>query len=143
MFAYCRNNPVKRRDITGFGDKEDADGDGDFFEIEEYGGGGGSRYAYGGDGSYWSSCTTGGGAAGGNYSNVRTPNQQALADLAKEVNYNARHGQFISYSEAQILDEWAMEYAVPQHHQALIGSGSHRCTGWDHTHIYKYHVPFM
>ena len=56
---------------------------------------------------------------------MRTPDQQALADLAKEVKNNAKHGQFISYNEAQILDDWAMEYGVPQHHQALIGSGSH------------------
>ena len=74
---------------------------------------------------------------------MRTPDQQALADLAKEVKNNAKHGQFISYNEAQILDDWAMEYGVPQHHQALIGSGSHWITGWDHTHIYNIHVPFM
>ena len=73
----------------------------------------------------------------------RTPDQQALADLAKEANQNAKRGEFITYDEARILDEWAWEYGVPQHHQALIGSGSHWKTGWDHTHIYNIHVPFI
>ena len=74
----------------------------------------------------------------------RTPDQQALADLAEETNRNAtRNGQFISYEEAQILDSWATEYSVPQHHTALIGSGAHWRTGWDHTHIYNIHVPFL
>ncbi len=72
----------------------------------------------------------------------RTEDQQALADLAKEVNKNARKGNFITLEQAQILDAWAAEYNVPQHHSAYIGSGSHWSTGWDHTHIYNIHVPF-
>ena len=74
---------------------------------------------------------------------MRTADQQALADLAKEVNQNAKQGEFISYDEAKIIDEWAIEYNVPQHHTATIGSGEHWATGWDHTHIYNIHVPFL
>ena len=74
---------------------------------------------------------------------MRTPDQQALADLSKEIERNAKRGQFISYQEAIILDEWALEYGVPQHHSARIGSGTHWSTGWDHTHIYNMHVPFF
>ena len=71
-----------------------------------------------------------------------TEDQQALSDLANDANNSAKKGKFISYAEAQILDEWAYEYNVPQHHQAYIGSGAHWTTGWDHTHIFKIHVPF-
>ncbi len=73
----------------------------------------------------------------------RTPDQQALDDLGKEIERDARNGKFISFDDAQLLDQWAQEYNVPQHHTALIGSGSHWITGWDHTHIYKTHVPFI
>ena len=31
----------------------------------------------------------------------------------------------VSYEEAKILDEWAKEYNVPQHHPAEVGSGQH------------------
>ena len=73
----------------------------------------------------------------------RSADQQALADLAKEVERDAKRGKFITFQEALILDEWALEYGVPQHHTALIGSGIHWLTGWDHTHIYNIHVPFQ
>ncbi len=72
----------------------------------------------------------------------RTADQQALHDLAREIERNAKRGVFISYEDATILDEWAREYNVPQGHTALIGSGKHWRTGWDHTHIYNTHVPF-
>ena len=74
---------------------------------------------------------------------MRTGDQQALADLANDANKDAKSGNFISYNDAQILDEWAAEYNVPQHHTAYIGSGMHWKTGWDHTHIYNIHVPFL
>lgn len=38
---------------------------------------------------------------------------------------NAKNGNPISYEEAKILDEWAKEYNVPQHHPAEVGSGQH------------------
>jgi hypothetical protein len=74
----------------------------------------------------------------------RTPDQQALADLAKEAVRKSKSGKPITYQEAQLLDEWAVEYSVPQHHGAEIGSGDHFPGGnfQDHTHIYNYHVPF-
>ena len=72
----------------------------------------------------------------------RTEDQQALADLANEVKRDADRGKFITYEEAKLLDAWAQEYNVPQHHTALYGSGEHWMTGWDHTHIYNIHVPF-
>ena len=73
-----------------------------------------------------------------------TPEQKALRDLAKESAKRAKQGKPISKEEADILDEWANEYKVPQHHQAYIGSGEHFPGGnyADHTHIYNIHVPF-
>ena len=47
-----------------------------------------------------------------------TPEQKALRDLAKESAKRAKQGKPISKEEADILDEWANEYKVPQHHQA-------------------------
>ncbi len=74
----------------------------------------------------------------------QTPDQKALLDLAKEAARNARNGMPISYEEARILDAWAEEYNVPQHHQAYPGSGEHFPGGnySDHTHIYNVHVPY-
>ena len=50
----------------------------------------------------------------------------------------------VSYEEAKILDEWAKEYNVPQHHPAEVGSGQHfpGRNHMDHTHIYNIHVPY-
>lgn len=75
-------------------------------------------------------------------SKIRTPDQQALHDLAREIERDAKQGKFISYEDAQLLDSWAKEYGVYQGHGAIIGSGEHWRTGWDHTHIYNVHVPF-
>ena len=61
----------------------------------------------------------------GNNSKRQTPDQKALYDLAKEAERKAKNGHPISYEEAKILDEWAIEYNVPQHHQAYPGSGEH------------------
>ena len=69
-------------------------------------------------------------------------NQKALSDLGKEIDRNAKYGKFISYDEAKIFDEWCLEYSIPQHHGATIGSGNHWVTGWDHTHFYGRHIPF-
>ena len=77
------------------------------------------------------------------YNTPRTPDQQALADLANDAKRNAMGGRFISYDDARYLDELAAEYGVPQHHIALLDSGEHWITGWNHTHIYNIHVPFM
>ena len=72
------------------------------------------------------------------------PNQSALHKLAKEAEKNAKNGNPISYEEAEILDGWAKDYNVPQHHPAEIGSGQHFPGGnyMDHTHIYNIHVPY-
>lgn len=80
----------------------------------------------------------------GNNSKRQTPDQKALYDLAKEAERKAKNGHPISYEEAKILDEWALEYNVPQHHQAYPGSGEHFPGGnyADHTHIYNVHVPY-
>lgn len=73
-----------------------------------------------------------------------TADQKALRDLAKEARKSANKGKPISFEEAQILDEWAREYGVPQHHPSVIGSGAHFPGGGyqDHTHIFNIHVPF-
>ncbi len=73
---------------------------------------------------------------------AQTGNQRTLLQLAKEAIQQAKAGNPISYDEACILDEWAAEYGVPQHHPAQIGSGAHWSAGYDHTHIYNRHVPF-
>nr|WP_297707526.1 polymorphic toxin-type HINT domain-containing protein [uncultured Butyrivibrio sp.] len=82
--------------------------------------------------------------AGENISKSQTPDQKALFDISKEAVQQAKNGNPISYEEAKILDEWATEYGVPQHHQAYIGSGLHFPGGnfMNHTHIYRFHVPF-
>ena len=73
-----------------------------------------------------------------------TANIDTLKRLAKEAEKNAKKGNPISYEEAKILDEWAKEYNVPQHHPAEVGSGQHFPGGnhMDHTHIYNIHVPY-
>ncbi len=75
----------------------------------------------------------------------QTPDQKALLDLAKESAKSAKKGAPISYDEARILDEWAKEYNVRQHHPAYLGSGQHFPGGnyMDHTHIYNVHVPYV
>ena len=72
-------------------------------------------------------------------------NQKALRDLAKEAEKSAKNGDPISEEEAKVLDEWADEYEVPQHHKTLSGSGRHFKGGnnSDHTHIYNIHVPYQ
>ena len=74
----------------------------------------------------------------------QTPNQKALRNLAKESEKSAKRGNPISEEEAKILDDWADEYNVPQHHKAYPGSGTHFKGGnnSDHTHIYNIHVPY-
>lgn len=74
----------------------------------------------------------------------QTPDQKALLDLAREAEKLAKRGNPISYDDAKILDSWAKEYNVPQHHPATPGSGAHFPGGnyADHTHIYNIHVPY-
>ena len=55
----------------------------------------------------------------------QTSDQKALRDLAKEAEQSAKKGQPISEEAAKILDDWADEYNVPQHHKAYSGSGTH------------------
>ena len=90
----------------------------------------------------------GGRGNGGEEANIQnkrqTPDQKALRDLAKEAEKLAKKGNPISEDEAKILDDWADEYNVPQHHKAYPGSGKHFKGGnyLDHTHIYNIHVPY-
>ena len=71
-----------------------------------------------------------------------TGDQQALLELGKEARLGTRVGRFMTFEEAMIIDEWALEYGIPQHHGALIGSGQHWALGWDHTHLFGEHIPF-
>ena len=132
MFAYCLNDPVSRIDVSGTESVRYTDGntedDNPLNDMGYF------QPGNGGDGKPSSTSSP---------SKVRTADQQSLADLAKEVEQNAHRGKFISYEEAQLLDQWANEYGIYQsHHYAQIGSGAHWVTGWDHTHIYNQHVPF-
>ena len=87
--------------------------------------------------------TTGSTVTGGTIR--QTTDQKALYDLAKGAVQSAKSGTYISVEEAKILDSWAVEYNVPQHHQAYSGSGNHFAGGnyMDHTHIYNLHVPYI
>jgi hypothetical protein len=81
----------------------------------------------------------------GTNSKSQTPDQKSLRDLAKEAEKRAKKGKPISEEEAKILDDWADEYNVSQHHKAYPSSGEHIKGGnySDHTHIYNIHVPYM
>lgn len=71
----------------------------------------------------------------------QTPDQQALRELAEEADRKARAKHPISENEARILDEWADEYGVDQHHKTDGGKDGHWKKG-NHTHIYGKHVPY-
>ena len=71
----------------------------------------------------------------------QTPDQQALRELAEEADRRARAKHPISEDEARILDEWADEYGVDQHHKTDDGKDGHWKKG-NHTHIYGKHVPY-
>ena len=124
LYAYCGNNPVVYYDSTGYAGTPQQSGNG---------------------------CPPKGkigenDSNGDNKTNPKrqTPDQKALLDLANESAKSAKGGNPISYDEAKILDEWASEYNVPQHHPATPGSGAHFPGGnnMDHTHIYNVHVPY-
>ena len=124
LYAYCGNNPVVYYDPSGYTGNKSQSGNG---------------------------CPPNGNIGNGNNNGNnksnpqrQTPDQKALLDLANESARSARRGNPISYDEAKILDEWAREYNVPQHHPATPGSGSHFPGGnnMDHTHIYNVHVPY-
>ncbi|WP_113672759.1 RHS repeat domain-containing protein [Vallitalea guaymasensis] len=71
------------------------------------------------------------------------PNAGALDQLGKELEKDyTRNGNLITQEEAEIIDEWAEEYDVPQHHGVMEGSGEHWVTGQDHTHIRNKHIPY-
>ena len=72
----------------------------------------------------------------------QTPDQKALKDLADEAEMKARARHPISEDEARILDDWADEYGVPQHHKTDGGKDGHWING-DHTHIYGKHVQYV
>ena len=75
--------------------------------------------------------------------NTYDPDQGALDQLGKELETDfKRTGNVISRDEALIIDSWAKEYNVPQHHGVLDGSGSHWSVGLDHTHIRGRHIPY-
>lgn len=51
-----------------------------------------------------------------------TPDQHALRELADEAVTRSKNGNPITFDDAKILDDWASEYNVPQHHKAYKGS---------------------
>ena len=65
--------------------------------------------------------------------------------MGRGVERNAlRNGKSISYEDAKIIDAWANEYGIPQGHDAdFINSGTHWTTGWEHTHLWGVHIPFV
>ena len=130
LYAYCSNNPVVYYDPSGYKKGSNSGCP----PASNNGGDGGAPEAD-------RSNTT---AESLTDSKRQTPDQSALCKLAKEAAKNAKNGNPISYDEAKILDEWASEYNVPQHHPAERGSGHHFPGGnyMDHTHIYNIHVPY-
>jgi len=71
----------------------------------------------------------------------QTPDQAALVELGREAIRRKNAGKPISYEEAKILDEWAKEYNVYQHHGADY-SAEHFSKKGIHTHIYSAHIPY-
>ncbi len=123
MFAYCRNNPVTRKDVTGFCDKTDEDCDGDIYEIEQYGGGGGSSgYIYGGDGWYTtSSYGTSGYTSNGYYSSsvsyTHTTNGSTTSTSTSST-YTGSYGYSSSYYSSYNIGNLGNRFSCDQ--QALL-----------------------
>ncbi|MBU3131875.1 hypothetical protein KPL40_05365 [Clostridium gasigenes] len=70
-------------------------------------------------------------------------NRGALDQLGKELEQAfKRKGKVISEDEGKIIDEWANEYGVSQHHGVQDGSGQHWEPGFEHTHIGGKHIPY-
>lgn len=163
LYAYCGNNPILRIDSSGADSEKNEDLDIADAEMSLFGGGGLSvvstptpnpevtrvniiKELLNTLNLIGRTFKDGMGGLANDFRSQpmlrRTADQQALADLANGVVRDANRGVFISYEEAMLLDEWALEYNVPQHHPAQNGSGEHWLTGWDHTHIYNIHVPY-
>ena len=126
LYAYTHSNPLKYTDPSGHASYSCLDDEADPFDerLNEIGGG--------------SNANTSGNSL------RQTADQKALLDLAKGAANSAKNGNKISAAEATILDSWAVEYNVTQHHQSYAGSGEHFPGGnySDHTHIYNVHVPY-
>ena len=133
LYAYVRSNPLKYVDPTGHNSVEIFDSDGNPLDDWQ------DKAIDGGGGGIKAESTIASGTI------RQTADQKALYDLAKEAVQSAKSGTYISFEEAKILDSWAEEYNVPQHHQANIGNGNHFAGGnyMDHTHIYNMHVPYI
>jgi RHS repeat-associated protein len=129
LYAYCGNNPVRYYDPSGYSKTPEVYNTGCPGAVTNGDAGQGER-----ENQIRSDSET----------KRQTPDQKALRDLAKEAEKAAKKGSPISENEAKILDDWADEYGVPQHHKAYIGSGEHFKGGnySDHTHIYNIHVPY-
>jgi hypothetical protein len=139
MFAYCRNNPVCRKDVSGRDDVECTDLDNnEFTDDEDYFGAGGtstdapvetSTSSSGGGNS--NPGTPGNGLVnGGNVgppvgqnngasapsaqSHEFTPDQQAVIQLAK-----ASKSVGLTMAEAEILVGWAKEYGISCHEPTM------------------------
>ena len=150
MFAYCRNNPVKRKDVTGTDDVCVTDGEDDNpFNDVYYGrggaggggnGSGGGGNSSGGTGDGGKPCSVNRGysnptkSSGQSNSKVFTQDQQAVIELAKE------HKNGLPLADAKILVGWANEYGIP-YHGPMIHSG--RAGIWGstlHIKIKNYHI---
>lgn len=130
MFAYCRNNPVCRKDTQGTEDTESYWNDGSNGDAynepmdpedmapstptqapvgQSYGTtSGGSNPGSSGPGP--STTASNGGSLSGGSSPKFTPDQQALLDLAKA---GTRSG--VTMDEAETLVSWANEYGISCH----------------------------
>ena len=150
MFAYCRNNPVCRVDITGAEDQISYN-DGELLtadDLEQHatGGGGGGSYTYSVNFSQASNSSSfSGGLLSNGYTSFEgsapvgssgrfSGDQQALLALAKE---NQRG---VTRAEAELLVEWANEYGInnhpPQMHPDRNGYWSDKV----HIKIHKIHI---
>ena len=127
MFAYCRNNPVRRKDVSGATDVEIFDDDSNLLDDDKLIHGGTTKSSspsvnngprgngsLGGRSGGKSVSVSNGNpnpnvSSGQTKSSIFGPDQQALLDLAKEV----RRG--VTLREAEILVDYAKEYGITYH----------------------------
>ncbi len=86
LYLYCGNNPVNRKDASGFDSIKVDDGDGDILELETYGGGSG-----GGSGRDVGGGNNSGGTSQGNSGSSVTPSVSAAG---KSPGHKEQRNQF-------------------------------------------------
>ena len=154
MFAYCRNNPVCRRDVAGATDEKCYDGASDpLGDDEELTGGkmgrnspdrnsnsspGGQKNRIGGSGHGGHSLSNASSASSNQAHAPRfTPDQQAVLELAGEYKSG------VTMDEASILVDYACEYGISNHAPMIHPGRSGFWSGILHVKIKNFHIPVI